>query len=94
MIEFTKKEEIRIEKMRDFENIDISKIFDEEKNKMRENITIIREEKIRKIEIREEKEITLFLQIVGNEEIKIWKGSIERKIWEVIEEKFKISLKL
>ena len=79
--------------MRDFENINISKIFEEEKNKMRENITI-REEKIRKIEIREKKEITLFLQIVGNEEIKIWKGSIERKIWEVIEEKFKISLKL
>ncbi len=44
MIEFTKKEEIRIEKMRDFENIDINKIFGEEKNKMRENITT-REEK-------------------------------------------------
>ena len=68
--------------MRDFENIDISKIFEEEKNKMRENITI-----------GEEKEIMIFLQIVGNEEIKIWKGSTERKIWEVIEENFKISLK-
>jgi len=34
----------------------------------------------------------IFLQIVGEERTRTWSGKIETKIWEVVEEIYKISL--
>ena len=75
---FIKKEENRIKKMREFEGVDIKK---KQERRKRENRTTKKKE-----------EIMIFLQIVGDERTRIWSGKIETKIWEVVEEIYKISL--